>query len=307
MNTAGPTTAWTGLYRDPGHRAIMLLAFFGATWALVEGVFGARLQQPYNLMQVVWWRYAAHLALMLLVWGWRQPSRLWRTQRPGFHLARSMLMLVMPLSFALALYAGEHVDTVWALFWITPCLILAIAWWWLGERVPGGLWVAALLGTGAAMVMLEPGMPRSVGGFVLPLVMALSFSLYVVMTRMLRTEPVLTNLFYTALGVFVALSALMPFVWVTPHWHDAVLLSAIGVVGFAALWALDRACECAPVSLAAPALHVHLVCMVAVGWLVAGEPLSGHTLAGSALIVCVVLGIWASRPRLSHQAGTAQP
>lgn len=298
MNIARPAATWIHLRRDPGHRAIMLLAFFAAAWAVVEGVFGARLQQHYDLMQIVWWRYAAHLLLLLIVWGWQQPSRLWRTQRPGFHLARSLLMLVMPLSFAMALYVGVHVNTVWAVFWIAPCLILAIARLWLGERVPGGLWAAALLGAGAAVFMLEPAMPSSMGGLVLPLLMALSFSLYVAMTRMLRNEPVLTNLFYTALGVFAVLSLLMPFVWVTPHWHDAVLLTAIGVVGFAALWALDRACECAPVSLAAPALHVHLVCMVAVGWLDAGQALSGHALVGSAVIACILLGLWMRSPSL---------
>src|SRR6185436_4624638 len=98
----------------PGRRAMLLLALFALAWAFVEGVFGARLQLHYALMQVVWCRYAAHLACLLLLFGWRRPARLWRTRRPGFQLARSLLMLVMPASFALSLAAGDRAGTVWA-------------------------------------------------------------------------------------------------------------------------------------------------------------------------------------------------
>jgi len=278
--------------RAPGRSAMLLLALFALAWAVVEGVFGARLQLHYSLMQVVWCRYAVHLACLGLLVGWRAPSRLWRTRRLGFQLSRSLLMLVMPASFALSLAAGDRPGTVWALFWVAPLMILGFARLALGERVPRWVWAVAAIGSGVAAVMAEPALPRSLAGAVLPIVMALSFSIYVVMTRALRDEPVQANLFFTALGVFALLTPLMPFVWVMPNLHDAALLAGIGIVGLLALWALDRACERAPVAQVAPTLHVHLLCMALVEWGAAGEAFTHRDLLGAAWIGLALLALW---------------
>lgn len=287
--------------RDAGRSAMLLLALFALAWAFVEGVFGARLQGHYSLMQVVWCRYAVHLACLLLIVGWRSPSSLWRTRRVGFQLSRSVLMLVMPASFALSLAAGDRAGTVWALFWVAPLMILGLARWWLGEHVPRWVWAVAAIGSGVAALMAEPALPRSPAGALLPLVMALSFSVYVVMTRSLRDEPVQVNLFFTALGVFALLTPLMPFVWVTPNLHDAALLAGIGAVGLLALWALDRACERAPVAQVAPTLHVHLLCMALVEWGAAGEPFSHRDLLGAVWIGLALLALWLWQPVVSSE------
>lgn len=300
MQVAPSVLATSPALRDPGRRAMLLLALFALAWAWVEGVFGARLQLHYALMQVVWCRYAVHLACLVLLVGWRGPSRLWRTRRVGFQLARSLLMLVMPASFALALAAGDRPGTVWAMFWVSPLLILVFARRWFGERVPRWLWAVALIGSGVAAVMAEPSLPGSLAGALLPIVMALSFSLYVVMTRSLRDEPVQANLFFTAFGVFALLSPLMPFVWVMPNLHDAMLLAGIGIVGLLALWALDRACERAPVAQVAPTLHVHLLCMALVEWGAAGEPFTHRDLLGAAWIALALFALWRWQPHIER-------
>jgi drug/metabolite transporter (DMT)-like permease len=299
MHLALPAFASSFVRRDPGRSAMLLLALFALAWAFVEGVFGARLQLHYSLMQVVWCRYAVHLACLLLVVGWRSPtraSRLWRTRRVGFQLSRSVLMLVMPASFALSLAAGDRAGTVWALFWMAPLMIIGLARFALGERVPRWVWAVAAIGSGVAAVLAEPSLPQSLAGAVLPFVMALSFSVYVVMTRSLRDEPVQANLFFTALGVFALLTPLMPFVWVMPNLHDAALLAGIGAVGLLALWALDRACERAPVAQVAPTLHVHLLCMALVEWGAAGEAFSHRDLLGAVWIGLALLALWLWQP-----------
>jgi drug/metabolite transporter (DMT)-like permease len=292
MNVAPLHPVASLVQRAPGRSAMLLLALFAFAWAFVEGVFGARLQLHYSLMQVVWCRYAAHLACLGLIVGWRAPSRLWRTRRVGFQLSRSLLMLLMPGSFALSLVAGDRPGTVWALFWVSPLLILGFARLALGERVPRWVWAVAAIGSGVAAVMAEPALPRSLAGALLPIVMALSFSIYVVMTRSLRDEPVQANLFFTALGVFALLTPLMPFVWVMPNLHDAALLAGIGIVGLLALWALDRACERAPVAQVAPTLHVHLLCMALIEWGAAGEPFTHRDLLGTVWIAVALLALW---------------
>lgn len=281
---------------DP-RRAMLLLTGFALAWVLLEEVVGTRAQGHYPLMQVVWCRYAAHLATLLLLFGWRDPARLWRTSRPVYQLARSLLMLVMPLSFAMALQSGTPPDLVWAVFWLSPLLILWIARRMLGERATRRVWVAAGLGAVASAAMLAP---RSVPGpwmFLLPLAMALSFSVYVVMTRSLRTESVHANLFYTALGVFVVLTPFMPAIWVPPSAADAVVLTAIGVVGLLTLLALDRSAAHAPLSRVAPVLYTHLAWLALVDLAVGGHAPSLRTAAAGLLILVSVWYLWVREPR----------
>lgn len=276
-------------------RAIVLLAGFAFAWVLVEEVVGARLQGHYPLMQVVWCRYAAHLVVLLALRGWRRPSRLWRTRRPVYQLARSMMMLVMPLSFAMAVQGGTPPGTVWAVFWIAPLLILAFARWMLGERASWQLWLGAAAGALAAAGMLVPSQPIAPQQLLLPGAMALSFAVYVVMTRSLRSEPVQANLFYTALGVFIALTPFMPGTWVMPSARDALVLFAIGLVGLVALLALDRSAAVAPVSGAAPALYLHLPCVAAVALVMEGQRPTLRTVAAGLLIAALVWYLYSSR------------
>lgn len=265
------------------------MAAFALAWVLLEEVVGGQMQQPVPLLQVVWCRYGAHLLLLALLFGWREPQRLWRTTRPGFQLARSMLMLVMPLSFVASLWAGLPGDLVWALFWsCTPWLVLVGARRGLGESVPSRAWVAAAACSLAAWLVF-PADPLAVQAtWLLPLAMAASFSLYVLMTRSLRHEDVRTNLFHTAFGVFVVLAPFMPSVWVTPGGHDAAVLAGIGAVGLLSLWALDRACAHATLSDGAPALAVHLPGLVLAG-AVMHAALPGRRAAIGGLLVLAAL------------------
>ena len=272
-------------------RAILGIAGFGAAWAVLEGVLGARLQGHYHLLQVVWCRYAVHLATLGLLFGWRRPDRLWRTARPAYQLTRSMLMLVMPASFVLSLDVGMASNTTWSVFWLSPVLVIIFARAMLGERASWSQWAMAAIGAAVVAFMLDPSPPASLPLLVIAVVMALSFSVYVVMTRSLASGRVLANLFYTAFGVFLALTPFMPLVWVTPSWQDAVLLIGIGVLILIALFALDRSASLAPVSFTAPILYLQVVSIALVD-LLNGHSLSRRTLAGSAVIIAIAGFQW---------------
>ena len=274
-------------------RGFLLMAAFALAWVTLEEVVGRQLRDPVPLLQVVWCRYAAHLALLALLFGWREPQRLWRTSRPAFQIARSMLMLVMPLSFVASLGAGLPGDLVWALFWTcTPWLVLLGAWRGLGESVPGPAWVAAAACSLAAWLVFpaDPGTPRA--AWLLPLAMAASFSLYVLMTRSLRRESVRANLFHTAFGVFVLLTPFMPSIWVMPGPHDAAVLAGIGAVGLVSLWALDRACALAPLPAGSPALAIHLPALVLVGAAVHAALPGRRAAVGGLLVLAALWYFW---------------
>jgi drug/metabolite transporter (DMT)-like permease len=278
-------------------RAMLLMGIFAILWVMVEVVFGAGLAGRYNLMQVVWTRYAVHLALLVVVCSWPRPERLWQTRRPVYQLVRSLLMLVMPASFALAVSQAVPLNIVSSVLWLSPLLIVGLARLMLGERVTWWMWAAAALGALAAVVMHEPSLPQSPAVLVPPMLMALSFSIYVVMTRALRFEDTRANLFYTALWVFVALTPLMPMVWVTPSLRDAVAMVAIGGLGLIALFALDRSASAAPVSGVAPVLYVYVVVMAGTALLLYRSLPSLQSLTAAAVIVAIVVLLWSREGR----------
>ena len=295
MSVAQSYVGTLGPSRSAAIRAAVLFAMaFGLGWAIVENVFGAHLQRAYDLRQIVWMRYAVHLCIVFALWGWRQPSLIWRTGRPVFHMARSFMMLIMPLSFAWALTAGMPASFTWALFWSSPLLIVAIAILWRGER-PGALtWAGVVIGLVGVVLVVAPTVSWQPAGLIAPALMALSFSVYVVMTRSLRGEHLQTNLFHTALGPFAVLTFFMPAVWITPSMHDLLMMLGIGGFGFVSLLVLDRAASRTAVSDSAPALYSQVGFVVAIGILLTQHLPSLRVMTGSALIAVAAVLAWLS-------------
>jgi drug/metabolite transporter (DMT)-like permease len=240
------------------HRGMLWMIAFVALWALVEA-FAGWLSRPYSPYQVVWARYGAHLAIMFAIWGWGDPLVLVRTRRPVLQIARSLLMLVMPAAWILSLQRGLTPDTVLAIFGVAPLIICALAAVLLKERPTPGIWVSAAVVSAGAMFCLSLHVLLSLTAVAAALTSAGSFSLYVVMTRMLRGESLRANLFYTALGVFVVLSLFVPTMWVMPTPHDALVMVLIGGLGLLALLALDRTAQMAPVSSGAAMVDTRLL------------------------------------------------
>jgi drug/metabolite transporter (DMT)-like permease len=244
-------------------------------------------------MQIVWMRYAVHLLVVFAVWGWRQPSRIWRTERTLFHFSRSLMMLIMPLSFAWAVSHGVAPALTWLLFWVSPFAVLVMAILAGLERPSPSAWIGVALGSLGVLSIQILGIPAAPHVPVAPFVMALSFSAYVIMTRALRSEDVAANLFYTAFWVFVALSLFMPRVWITPDIHDLMMAIGIGTVGFVSLLCLDRAVSHASLSDTSPALYCEVAFASLLGAAASAHRPSLHALAGIVLIASAGALAWA--------------
>lgn len=281
-------------------RAMLLMLAFAALWALVEAL-AARVLTHYSPYQVVWTRYGVHLAFMISVWGWREPATLWRTRRPVYQLARSLLMLGMPACWIISVQNGVDPGTLMSIFWLSPLIIVTLARVFLDEQISAWSWLASAGASIGAILVNGLGRPPAVEWLIFPLGMALCFSSYVVMTRPLRREPTRANLFYTALGVFVALAPAMPALWVMPNAHDFAVLVGVGLFGYAGLYALDRMAALAPLSISAPIAAMQLVATAALGFGLGHYLLNLESLVGLLLIGAVALFVWAKA------SGLAQP
>lgn len=244
-------------------RAMLLMGAFATLWALVEAL-AAGVLRDYSPYQVVWTRYGVHLALMLALFGWQDAPSLWRTRRPALQVGRSMLMVGMPASWVVASQLGVPTSTLLAVFWLSPLLVLLFARLLLRERVAPSMWAAAAGGYLGALLLYRGAGAAPAAAWAAPLAMALCLSLYIVLTRALRDEATRTNLFYTALGVFVVLTPVMPGLWRTPQPMDLAVMVAVGVLGTLTLYALDRAAHEAPVAISAPFVYLQIAVTLAI-------------------------------------------
>ncbi len=270
---------------------LMLTTAFVALWAAEEALTGL-LMARYGLDQIVWMRFVWHIVLLVVLFGRREPSLLWRTQRPLFQLARAAMMVGMPACWVMGVHRGLSPATLMSVFWLSPLMILALARVCLGERASLQVWLAALVACGGVFALTGPhSVPRPLL-LVFPLGMALCFSAYVVMTRSLRRERTRTNLFYTGLGVCLLLAPMVPSGWVTPTPLDLGILAAVALLGLGGLFALERLTAAAPVSRTAPLVYLQIPFALGFAWSLEQHDPSLRTLAGVLVTVAVVLYVW---------------
>jgi drug/metabolite transporter (DMT)-like permease len=268
------------------HRAILLIGAVTLLWAAIEGL-GALLPPSLSLYEVVWLRYAIHVLILLVFFGPRHRSGLWRTPRLLPQLGRGVLMLGMSVAFIWSVQRLPVVDT-WAIFWLAPLLALAGAPWLLAERARWVVWLAAVIAYGGALVFFRPHLAQFLPAAVLPLGMALCFALYLLVTRRLRDEAILPSLFYTGLGVLLPLGVFLSFFWQPLSWISVAELGLISVLGLLLLYCLDKALELAELSALAPFLLLTPIWAVGLTRLL-GYPVSLFRLALGAVIIVSTL------------------
>ena len=90
---------------------------------------------------------------------------------------------------------------------------------------------------------------------------------------------------YSSIVGLVILSALVPFVWVTPSWHDIAFGVFIGVASTAGQWIVVLAFRYADASVLAPFSYTQLLWVSILGFLIFGEVPDVWTVTGAAFIV----------------------
>lgn len=245
---------------DSVRAGIVLICLVSFLWALMEIVI-QHIPGEYSLYQVVWVRYATHLLFMLVILAPRHAKKLITTQHPGLQILRALMMLIMPVSFILA-SESMQAGTILSFFWLSPLIIIAVSVPLLRENTSWQYWLISIIGFVGAVILYDPGGAVTTTGAMLTLAMGLSFSLYVVMTRLLREESTSANLFYTALGVLVPLSFRLPAFWKPLTFQSGLMMVLVGLLGFILLWVLDKASDMTSSAALAPFLFTQMLWMV---------------------------------------------
>lgn len=272
---------------------MLLMCTVALSWAGIE-FLGSHIPSGYSPYQTVWVRYGTHLILMVLILGRSEGWRMVRTTRLKDQVFRSLLMLGMPFCFIAAIGHGINVNLVWAIMWISTPMMMLMAAVMLHESISRAQWIAAGAGLVGTWLLINPSWPGLKWTLVFPVGLAFCYALYKVRTRAMRTEHLSTNLFHTALWVFIPLTFVMPSVWRTPSPKVALVMMGIGAWGFVVLLLLDRALAMAPASLTAPLIYTQCIWSAALLYSTRGIEPNAPGLVGVFLIVGTCVWIFAT-------------
>ena len=249
-----------------------------------------------NPLQAVWGRYAfsaAPLLLLPVLAGWRRVA----TTRPGLQLARGLTLIGATAAMFTALRSLQLADA-YALSYVSPLIVAAMSHRVLHERLTRWQWAALLVSFGGALVVIRPAFAQAGIAIVFPLLMAVSYAAYQVLTRVARrTDDATVCVFHASLAGALLMSLLMPFVWeplplVVWGWFAAA--GTLGVVGH---WLLAVAANRAPPSLLSPLIYLQLLYAALLGFAIFGSIPDGWTIIGSTIILAGGALLWLVAPR----------
>lgn len=254
------------------------------------------------VFEIVFFRSALAVPVVLLVVARARPGRpvleALRTKRLPGHLLRAMTGTSAQLCsfFALALLPlAEHT----ALTNTTPLFVTLLSIPFLGEKVGIHRSSAVLLGF-AGILVIALGQGAFSGAFEGPaqlgLVVAVAHGVFSAGTTLLvrtlsATEASTTITLWQSLLMTAFAAVALPFVWVTPSWHDFMLLVTIGLLGGVAQVMLTEAWASAEVSAIAPYSYSSLLWAILFGWIAFGDVPGVATVVGAVLIVAASLYI----------------
>ena len=263
--------------------------------------------QHFPLGQVVFFRSAFALVVVVLIYAWRRELRAAVTTRrfPGHVFRGGQGILGMFLNFA-ALARLPLMDST-AISFASPLITVALAAVVLKERVRAYRWSAVVIGFGGVIVMLWPyldiyslfyvGTAERTVGAICAILGAISNAGTVIQTRRLTdTETTSSIVFYFSLICMIAGACTLPFAWITPSPPEFLMLAAIGVLGGLSHILLTESYRYAPTSVITPFDYTAMLWAFLIGYFVFGELPSLFVYIGAGIVVaCGLFVIWRER------------
>jgi drug/metabolite transporter (DMT)-like permease len=140
------------------------------------------------LLMVVWGRYLFNLIFVSLFFFRGGSQGIVRTGRLNLQILRAILGLSSTLAFWGALVFLSLADCV-AIAFVSPLLVTVLSAPFLGEKVGIHRWGAVIVGFSGAMIIIRPGMGIVHWAVILPVIAALFWANYQIITRILsRTD-----------------------------------------------------------------------------------------------------------------------
>ncbi|TNM65683.1 DMT family transporter [Aliirhizobium smilacinae] len=211
-------------------------------------------------------------------------TALYRIEKPYWQFARVVLATAdTGLFYAAVIYLP--LADVMTFYMAGPIYVAAISHFLLGERIGWRRWLAVLIGFIGVIIALRPSEAMLSWPSMFALIGSLSFSLSLVLGRVLRSTPDVTLVTWQTLGCLAAGIWLSVGNWSPFTGSELFALLLLGVVSCSAHLMITRSLKLAPASVLAPLQYTLLLWAIVFGWAFFGDFPDAQTLAGAAIIV----------------------
>ena len=281
---------------------LMLLGVFMFSFG---DALGKYLVSTYAVGQLLWLRACAAL-LVLSPLIWRQREKFIGIERPWLQAVRILLSTLEVAAFFLAVVYLPLAD-VTTYYLACPIFVTALSALVLRENVGWRRWAAILIGFGGVLIALRPSLQTISWPAMIALGGSLSFSVLMLITRILRATPDIVMATTQFVGTFVLGVLMSPFGWVTPGAGSLAMFAAAGCISVTALICVNRSLKLAPASLVVPYQYSMIVWAVMFGITVFGDVPQPTTIVGAAIIIGAGLYIFLRERKLGREEATINP
>ncbi|MEM7320033.1 MAG: DMT family transporter, partial [Pseudomonadota bacterium] len=238
----------------------------------------------YMVVMIRYWFFAGFvIALALRSSGGLRATA--RTGQPGLQILRGLL-LAAEVCVAVFGFTVLGLIESQSVFICYPLLVAALSGPVLGERVGWRRWLAICVGCVGVLIILQPGSGVFNPWAVIPLISALMFALYALLTRYAaRKDDTQTSFFWTGVAGAAGMSCVGIWFWEPMTHGDWGWMGLLCLTGVAGHWLLIRCYETAEASAVQPFAYTHLMWSAVLGIAVFGEALRSALLVGVTLIV----------------------
>ena len=236
-------------------------------------------------IEITWIRFVTFAAIMAPAMLPGTPIYALRTERLGLQLLRGAALLGSSIFFISGLRYLPIAEAS-ATGFVSPLFVTALSIVLLSESVGVRRWIATAVGLIGVLIILRPGTSAFHLAAFFPIVSALCWALTLVMTRMMSGhEHAVTIMTYSAIAGVAIMSALVPFGWVAPTWHDILFGIVVGLASTVGQWIVVLAYRYADASVLAPFSYTQLLCVSILGFFIFGEVPDIWTITGAIFIV----------------------
>ena len=245
------------------------------------------LTKDLHAIQLVWGYFVGINLILWIFFFFRgmKLSKLIATDKPYLQIFRPALLVCSISSLFVGLTYLPIAEAT-AIGFVAPLFITALSVPILREKVGIHRWSAVLVGLLGVIIIVRPSSDFWHFASIMPLLGALFFALFQIMTRLLSiTEKTHTTLFYTGLGGLSWSTLIVPLVWVTPSKLHILIFFATGAMGAIAHLCMINAFDRAEASLLAPYNYTKLLWVTVFGYWVFGDIPSLDMWIGALIIV----------------------
>ncbi|WP_324753798.1 DMT family transporter [Roseovarius sp. Pro17] len=208
-----------------------------------------------------------------------------RTSQPLLQGFRALL-LVTEICVIVAAFIVLGLVETHAVFACYPLLIAALSGPVLGEHVGWRRWTAIGIGFVGVLIILQPGISVFEPAAIVPLIGALMFALYGLLTRYAaRRDTAATSFFWTGIVGALGMTSVGIWFWEPMASHDWAWMSLLCLTGVLGHFTLIKCYEVAEASAVQPFAYLQLVFVTIIGVTVFGETVRTNVAIGVVIVV----------------------